>query len=167
MIYTILKGWHYSLPPFPVFVCGNEINKTISISKEAWFEKKTVDDEDINKLVGVSFGLGGIHKNSFRVGWKPSKYKHNIDLYAYYYNNEGKHTSEFLTTIFTSYHYNLAVRWDSNNLFEIDIDGENYFCKKLEIKQTWLKFFCRPYNGGNNKAKKTYDIRISKLMKGI
>ena len=162
MIYTIFKGWHFSLPHLPIFVCSNEINKTIVISKEAWFEKKTVDDEDINKLFGVSFGFSGIHKNSFRIGWKPSKYKHNIDLYAYYYNNEGKHTSEFLTTIFNSYHYHMAIRWDTNNMFEVDIDGENYFMEKLKIKQSKLKFFCRPYHGGQNRANRTYNIVIKK-----
>ena len=162
MIYKIFKNWHYSLPPLPVFICGNEINKTVVISKEAWFEKKTVDDEDINKLFGVSFGVNGVHKNSFRIGWKPSKYRNNIDLYAYYYNNEGKHTSEFLTTVFTSYHYHMAIRWDSNGMFEVDIDGENYFMKSLSIKKSNLKFFCRPYNGGQNRAKKNYEITIKK-----
>ena len=162
MIYKIYKNSHYSLPPLPIFICGNEINKTIVISKEAWFEKKTVDDEDINKLFGVSFGINGVHKNSFRIGWKPSKYKHNIDLYAYYYNNEGKHTSEFLTTIFTSYHYHMAIRWDTNNMFEVDIDGENYFMKRLKIEQSKLKFFCRPYHGGQNRANRTYNIVIKK-----
>ena len=162
MIYTIFKGWHFSLPSLPIFVCSNEINKTVVISKEAWFEKKAVDDEDINKLFGVAFGILGVHKNSFRIGWKPNKIKGNIDLYAYYYNNEGKHTSEFLTTIFTSYHYKMSIQWDNNNMFSVDIDGENYFMRELKIKQSKLKFFLRPYNGGDNKAKNTYTIIINK-----
>lgn len=160
MIYTILKNWHYSLPPYPLMVCGNEINKKVVISKEAWYEKTNVDDEDINKLFGVVFGILGVHRNSFRIGWKPSKYKGNIDLYAYYHNNEGKHTSEFLTTIFTSYHYNMSIKWDNNNMFSVDIDGENYFLKELKIKQSKLKLYLRPYHGGDNKAKNTYEIII-------
>lgn len=160
MIYTILKNWHYSLPPYPFMVFGSEINKKVVISKEAWFEKTNVDDEDINKLFGVAFGILGVHKNSFRIGWKPSKYKGNIDLYVYYYNNEGKHTSEYLTTIFTSYHYNMSIKWDNNNMFSVDIDGENYFMRRLGIKQSLLKFFLRPYHGGDNKAKNTYEIII-------
>ena len=160
MEYTIYKNWHYSLPPYPLMVCGNELNKKVIISKEVWFEKTNVDDEDINKLFGVAFGILGVHKNSFRIGWKPNKMKGNIDLYAYYYNNEGKHTSEFLTTIFTSYHYKMSIRWDSNNMFSVDIDGENYFYKKLEIEQSWFKSFLRPYHGGDNKAKNRYEIAL-------
>ena len=164
MIYTIYKNFHYSLPIYPLLVCANEIKRKVIITKEAWFEKTNVDDDDINKLFGVSFGIRGIHQNSFRIGWKPSKNKFEIELYAYYYNNEGKHTSEYLTTIFTSYHYNMHVRWDNNNMFEINIDGENYFMKKLNINQSCVKFFCRPYHGGNNRAKNKYTIA---LMKGI
>lgn len=54
----------------------------------------------------------------------------------------------------------MAIRWDSNGMFEVDIDGENYFIKKLKIKQSKLKLFCRPYHGGNNKAKNKYEIII-------
>ncbi len=160
MIYTIRKNCHYSLPPYPFMICGNEINKEVVISKEAWFEKTNVDDEDINKLFGVAFGILGVHKNSFRIGWKPNKMKGNIDLYAYYYNNEGKHTSEFLNTIFTSYHYNISIQWDGNNIFSVDIDGENYFMRELKIKQNPLKFFLRPYHGGDNRAYNKYSIAI-------
>lgn len=160
MIYTIRRGWHYSLPPYPLMVCSNEINKKVVISKEAWFNRTNVDDEDINKLFGISFGLFNVHKNSFRIGWKPNKMKGNIDLYVYYYNNEGKHTSEYLTTIFTSYHYNISIQWDSNNIFSVDIDGENYFMRELKIKQCPLKFFLRPYHGGDNRAKNRYEIAL-------
>ncbi len=44
----------------------------------------------------------------------------------------------------------------------MNIDGENYFMGELKIKQSPLKFFLRPYHGGNNKAKNTYTIIINK-----
>ena len=162
MKYTILKNWHYSFPLYPLLVSNNEIKRKVIIPKDAWFKKVNADDEDINKLFGVSFGLFGIHKNSFRVGWKPSIRKFEIELYVYYYNNENKHTSQYLTSIYTSYHYNIAIRWDSNNMFAVDIDGENYFMRRLAINKNCPMFFCRPYHGGNNKAKNKYSLAVMK-----
>lgn len=163
MIYTILKNWHYSLPPYPFMVFGKGINKKINFSKEAWTETYPNQYVGINKLFGISFGILGVHKNSFRIGWMSNpKQKNTIDLYAYYYDNNNVHTSLLLETISAGLTYNMSIRWDSNNVFEVDIDGENVFCKTLKIKQSKLKFFHRPYHGGKERSKNKYWIIMKK-----
>ena len=163
MIYTIYKNWHYSLPFYPLFVRGKEIDRKVNFSKECWGKTYPNQYTFTNKLFGVSFGILGVHKNSFRIGWKPNtKQKQMIDLYAYYYDNNNMHTSLFLETVSTGLTYNMSIRWDSNNVFEVDIDGENVFCKTLKIKQSKLQFFHRPYHGGKERSKNKYWIIMKK-----
>lgn len=161
MIYTIRKNCHYSLPPYPLMVCSNEINKKVVISKEAWFEKTNTDDEDINKLFGVAFGILGVHKNSFRIGWKPDfNIAGKILLYAYYYNNDNQHISQLIGSVYVEEQFNIRILWNDNNYFSIKLNNYIVFNKELQIKQSYIKFYLRPYHGGNNKSRYKYNVTL-------
>ena len=165
MKYTILKNWHYSFPVYPLLVLNNEIKRKIIIPKQAWFEKINVDDYDINKLFGVSFGLFGIHKNSFRIGWKPDfNIKGKIILYTYYYNNENKHTSKIIGYLYVEQTNTITIKWyKETNTFIVKLNNYVVFYEQLKIKQTSIKFFARPYHGGNNKSRCTYNVKLIKI----
>jgi hypothetical protein len=69
MKYTILKNWHYSIfnPLKHKWIRLNcqEVRFKFTIPKSAWYPKENEDDEDWNKLFGVAYGFGKIHKEFF------------------------------------------------------------------------------------------------------
>lgn len=88
---------------------------------------------DINKLFGITFGLFGIHKNSFRVGYNSKG--ESIDLYFYVYN-DGKrnfHRSYSINPVYTEKIVVAASATNQhrygNNQIEVKL--------KIEIPKTW------------------------------
>ena len=72
--YTILKNWHYAFLFFGRFLGWHYNKKNYSLnfkfSKECWWKiPRNIDDYDINKLCGLSFG----HKKVLYASgaWRP------------------------------------------------------------------------------------------------
>ncbi len=68
------------------------INKK-SVAYNVIFSKSCLYDSEkiagVNKLFGLTFGLGNVHKTSVRFGWQPNK-NNKIEIYAYYYDFDGR-----------------------------------------------------------------------------
>ena len=158
--YKILKGWHYAFVLFRR-LGGWSYNEQrflikFKLSKECWWSpKRNKDDGDLNKLIGLSFGVFGIHKNSLRLVWRPDfDNRGKIQIYGYVYDTKIKgHTTKYITTVSTE-----QLNYASFNIFpdkyrisvnNITIEMDNPTADKKVQKTLY------PYVGGDNTAIRT------------
>lgn len=84
MNYTILIGWKYCLPPFPIF----SWNKNVFVWTDIVFDNSFIydigeDQKDIQKLCGVAWG--SVHENSARFGCRYAG-EGMVEILAYCYD---------------------------------------------------------------------------------
>jgi hypothetical protein len=88
--YFILKGWHFSLH-FPMLWFGRtkEFNIKAQFTDSCRYNLETRDQDDINKLFGVSLGMfpGAHKKNSIRIGWRYDIATDEIQVFWYLHEN--------------------------------------------------------------------------------
>ncbi len=165
MIYTIKQGRHYSniLNPNRLWVGYgvHHIDFSFQFLNNPCYVLGNEDDWDINKLFGISFGPEH-HKNSFRIGWRPTN-DNMISLHSYYYNH-GTRKDSFIYAI----NYNSVVdggitidREAGKITTWISVNGNSVWSKidfNFDDVSLW-SFRLFPYFGGNARA--THDIHLS------
>lgn len=82
----ILKGFHYSTFTPRLFYSKN-FSRSVSVKFDRSCAYEIEEKSCVNKLWGISFGLFGVHKNSYRFGWTYNKEQDNITIWSYVYNN--------------------------------------------------------------------------------
>ena len=133
----------------------------VIFSENCLYKFNDVDDYDINKLFGLSFGFH--HNNSIRFGWNTDGDK--IGIYAYCYNS-----GERIVYKITSLPTNIT------NSFEINVYNDFYqlsiYNKMSNSVTTWTinkpqtpKWGYRlfPYFGGNKCAPHDMEIHMKKI----
>lgn len=127
------------------------------------------DDDDINKLYGLCFGMGP-HMFSYRIGWNSTSDK-TVGYYQYYYVR-GK---RFMVPI-GSYPSNLRIRWKImplrhlNQIQVVYVIGTkvNTFTTPFDFTgaSKWtFKLF--PYFGGNNVSMRDFNVNITEYSGNI
>lgn len=165
--WTIFKGWHFSLSNilsrFKLRRGTAPISVDLNFHESCWFKYKDADDNDVNKLVGVSFGRH--HTNSVRVGWVPNfDKKDKIALYFYTYNNGIRSIVKF-KEIWCGLNYTLIIRFSEKentctfNLYRKDF-LENEKAIPFVIPKTTLGYYLWPYFGGNKTAPHTMKMGL-------
>jgi hypothetical protein len=124
-----------------------------------WKEPRNNDDNDVNKLCGITFGFFGLHKNSIRLGWKPDFSKiGKVKIYVYWYEN-GKRESFEITTVDILNTYNACIYIkDDTYIVTVNRETRSIWFKNKKISKWNLKTF--PYFGGNNSAPKNIIIEL-------
>lgn len=165
MKYTILKNWHYSIfNPFKhkwIRLDCQEVRFKFTIPKNAWYPKENEDDEDWNKLYGVSYGFFGIHKNSLRIAWKPdftTPYRFQLAYYSY---EKGVRVTKKLCSIFAGEQTEAQIYTTKDNYTSVFVNDDYRYYEKSNVKRSWIGFTCKPYHGGDNPTKGTYTIIIN------
>lgn len=95
----IKAGSHYhQMPPFTSlpWIGERRIERYVTFGPGCEYDAIPYNADDVNKLVGLSFGFGGVHKNSARFGWRWSKSEQCIELLAYCYVNGERNWDEQL-----------------------------------------------------------------------
>lgn len=156
--YIIPKGWHYSLHlPKPYLGIKKNFNIKVKFTDSCRYNLNNADQQDINKLFGVSFGSH--QDNSIRIGWNYNLVTGEIDIYSYEYERGirwlftkiGSVAIGDLTYIDLSLaHYTYSIRINDG------ISGfGNYIFNYPAIK---LGYYLYPYFGGNQPA--PHDVKI-------
>ena len=83
--YTIKAGQHYSFHLPKLYVGKKDFKITCQFTESCRYDLGTIDQLDINKLAGISFGYHEI--NSIRIGWNYNWKNNKIDLYWYIYED--------------------------------------------------------------------------------
>ena len=165
MKYTILKNWHYSIfNPLKhkwIRLDCQEVRFKFVIPKNAWFSKENEDDEDWNKLYGVSYGLFGIHKNSLRIAWKPDFEVKNKFQLAYYAYENGKKVTKKICSVFGDCQYEGQIYLHNDGDVSVFINDDYRYFDKCDVRTSYIAFTCKPYHGGDGKSKNKYAISIN------
>jgi hypothetical protein len=155
--YLIKKGNHYcNVNIFErLFAIGWKVKQfsvSFRLNKECWWAPpRNSDDNDLNKLCGISFGVND-HSNSVRFAWVPDFTQNGvIKIYGYVYDKlSSGHVSKFIT----------SVKVDEVNSGVIKVSGNQYIltvgATSISMDNTHgdsnLCFRLYPYFGGNNTA---------------
>jgi len=156
--YTIKEGTHGPRFDFALH-CG--IRK---MSFKALFDKSCIYDkidkeDDLNKLRGFSYGRH--HKNSVRIGWKPSRIiPYKIEIWSYMYIN-GKRKYEHIVDVDVNTLVNYSITWADENIVIIVRDALQ--CSKVyktpaPVPKFKFGYHMFPFFGGNAPA--PHDMRI-------
>lgn len=161
--YTIPQAKHSSGFHFKPHICNKFLQYDITFNRSAQYLFRDIDQYDINKLFGVSYGLH--HNNSARFGWRSvGNYSPKVEILAYCYIN-GKRVEEDGDNLFIAivdldspYTYRINV---TKNVYNFTILQNNRIIGEKEIEHNGLTFWgyhLYPYFGGNKKA--PHDINI-------
>ena len=155
--YKISQGKHrsgiYTKPH--IFKCN--LLKTVTFNKSAVYQFDDVDQYDINKLFGLSYGYH--HNNSARFGWRsPGKHSSMIEIVAYCYV-DGKRVKEDGHSLFVA-----MVPIDEPFEYKLHTNEKaHYFTVTQGMRVLGTKeiphngvpcwgYHLYPYFGGNKKA---------------
>ena len=108
--YKVKKGKHYSGIRIKPFYKSKNIKLKVKFYNTCWYDIKKYGDH-VNKLYGI--GDFNIHKNSDRIGWRPSDKIGYIDLFKYKYRDSQRTIEKFRTIKVLKY-------------FDIETDAPEY-----------------------------------------
>jgi len=173
----IKKGRHFACG-LPAFLDGMGIvrNAEVIYSKNIMFDesckyilegKDAVNQPAWSKLCGFCLGLRGIHRDSFRFGWRydPEK-KGMIEIAALIYNG-GKVVREYAWDVVIGYKYRFNIMYLEAVHEVVFWVRDAYGCEvakdksyKVEVPKSRLRFGCGFYFGGRSKAPNDMEIKI-------
>lgn len=159
MKYTFKKGWHYAWHWFKLYFSREGlIEHTVNFSKECVYSFGSIEDFDVNKLFGRSFGLH--HKNSVRFGWRANAEKKTILIYMYNYKDGIRQIKELCSCI-PGRSYTFKIKYNKKvALFEVsEKNWKTKFSMEINAK-TKLGYKLYPYFGGTNPAPHKMSIEI-------
>lgn len=163
MKYLIPKGFHFSIPPLPIFHFNvKKVKYYIKFDRNCWYKREDVIYTGINKLCGLGFGLNH-HIDSVRIGWQPDFDNENkINLYSYWYDeSDNKEYQKYpLGEVCTDTGFEISIKID-NDEYEVMVFGQKFYIDN-EIPDKKWGLWLRPYFGGKSRSPKTMKIWISK-----
>ena len=154
--YQIKSGNHRSGIFFRPFL-KSRLSFCAKFSQSCIYNFNTVDQFDINKLMGFSRGLH--HHNSARIGWRSKEDK--IEIVSYCYINKIRIQEETLAIISPEENIYCSI-FDKKTSWIISVQTISFY-KKIEIpKDNVIKFgyMLFPYFGGNMTAPNNMEINI-------
>ena len=156
ILYVIKKGKHYCDRRFPRFRFTEKkytVTRNLLFTTSCLYHFNSVNDFDINKLFGITFGLDPV-KNSVGFGWNCEDTDGKISLFVLIYSNG-----------IMCFNYIGSVKVERWNKYTIDVNGNivtlylnGVVAGVFVIKTSHFIVFNRPYFGGDNAAPK--DILI-------
>lgn len=154
--YTIKKGEHSS---------GNHFNLTQSTHLEAYiqltescnYQLNSVDQLDINKLIGLSDALS--HSDaSVRFGWRSIDGQLEIHAYIRY---GGRHTAYYLGTVEPDEVFYTRIQIFPNE-YRLKLRNQETRIGRAS-QYTGIRYQLYPYFGGNQKAPHDIQINIKEI----
>jgi hypothetical protein len=167
MVHIIRKNTHKSdNRKFRLFLFKKKISHNVFFNNNCEYNLDGIDQFDINKLFGMSFGFH--HKNSARFGWRWSEENQSMEILAYVYRN-GERVKEWDENIkicnlkpFESAEMSIDVK-DDNFVFTVK-KLNPYSTYTTKIKHGNLKlwgYYLNPYFGGNRESPHDMTIMLS------
>jgi hypothetical protein len=165
--YLIKKGNHYcNVSIFErIFSIGYNVKRIFfrfKLHPECWWSPaRNSDDNDLNKLYGLTYGLNSDHSNSVRLAWKPDfGVNGKIDIYGYIYDEQlnSQHISQYIASVQTGADC-MAMITNNGNKYEFMVNSINAEMPNNH-PDPGLCFRLFPYFGGNNTAPNNMTIEI-------
>lgn len=156
--YVIKKGQHNSGIHLSIhFKKEIEMKRQVLFDESCEYNIQNDDQEDVNKLFGVSFGLH--HKNSARFGWRWSVDKRKIEILTYTYIDGVR---DFVSLQFVDLNETLTLTLIAKaDTYYFKIGTSELLINK-NISPSY-GYFLYPYFGGNKVAPHNIIININKI----
>ncbi len=126
-----------------------------------WAPPRNNDDNDLNKLTGIAYGLS-VHSNSVRLTWVPDfTVNGKIKIYGYTYDEKSadpKFTYLYITSVQVGQSCTGCIEVQGNK-YAITVNGVTVLMDNLHPDPN-LCFRLYPYFGGNNTAPQDMIIEI-------
>jgi hypothetical protein len=160
MRYFIPKGWHFSIPKFPIFYTKSEFEWNVKFNNTCKY-KIGADQMDWNKLVGISNTLDP-RIDSIRFVWRYDSYFDMFEIGVY---KETNNKWEVKTLTYVLKEANLKMKFYNSFVELIGYDGRNLNHAKivLEFKKNKLTLRTNPYFGGNVPAPHCMNLNLTEL----
>ncbi len=157
--------WPYWLRWFPWLINTTEIKRSVVFSTESKYWLHTADQQDWNKLFGISFTISP-HRNSARYGWRYNPEINKFQLCAYCYLN-GESIMEPLCDLQVNHVYLChIIITNEDYLFRVYRRHDMAVMCSTAISKGHRKkngYLLGPYFGGNNAAPDDIKIQLSKF----
>lgn len=134
--------------------------------ESAWYPKFTRDDHDLNKLVGISFGM--FNKKSMRLAWKPSDDDAKIKVYSYV--DDGKETRwQYITSVNIGERFWFSLWTNRDCVYYLIHRGKYGYSvmeklpKGITMPEKYWGYLQSPYFGGDNKAPQCIKIEFNDI----
>jgi len=159
-LYTIKKECHSSGIRFRPCFFKKQMDFCVKFFYNCKYDLDNIDQLDINKLAGYSYGLH--HINSARIGWRYDIAKDKIELFGYVYN-QGKRTTKHILFVDINKLHNCQIKTEKDHyLFNVNNDTQNHtIIIPRTNKLMWFGYKLFPYFGGNRKAPHQMYIMLS------
>ena len=171
-IYLLKEGKNYSNGiNAKLLLNPTGMKHTVNFNKNCLYDLRTVDQSDINKLFGFSFGYH--HHNSIRFGWRSNVQRQKIEILAYMHK-EGKLIQEWdddisMGFLDTDRDYHLELKYlkgptgFDTYYFSIKDEYDILHATAFEAPKFLLPLGYKlyPYFGGNRKAPHDMLITLS------
>lgn len=158
-VYKIRKGNHYSFHlPSPYFGLKKNFVLKVLFNESCKYNLVDVDQFDLNKLWGVSFG--NHLKNSIRIGWRYNIKSDKIELGAYIHEN-GIIGCRWIGELETGIKYDIDFDLTKVGFgVAISYTPAHFEYKEFDFNypKTKIGYYLFPYFGGNKTA--PHDIKI-------
>jgi hypothetical protein len=140
-----------------------KLRAKISFGSACWYNTEVAGDH-VNKVIGINFGLLP-HKNSIRLGWRPSNKANRLELMPYTYVNGTRYILEEHKIIYPvqsiiAFH----LDWDNSvKSWKFRLFDRNEVLLNCQIpiqKVLTIAYLQSPYFGGEPKAPHDMDLHI-------
>lgn len=168
MTFTFHKGYHRARPLYwlhwwPLLISPDSISRRVMFLLSAKYDLHGEDQEDQNKLFGLSYGK--IHRNSARFGWRYDLNKKKFILSAYCYLN-GTRIMQDLCEAVASHWYDCHIITSGHSyIFRVMNENGDILCTEHISKGHYKKtgWILGPFFGGNQAAPNNMIIQIKKI----
>ena len=163
--YTVEKGNHYCLHGQWLHINQNGMVVSFTVHPESSYETMIpqANQQDVNKIGGITFGLNGIHENSIRIGMcGDATDASSMYVYLYYYNHGTRTMVQLTKTLYGIYNsWYIAFDRTNNQLKVINRMGSDKFTMPYDFNgvPNW-GFYCYPYFGGTQVAPVDYVVDL-------
>lgn len=158
--YIIKKGEHYSAHPVKPYFGKTSFKVTVNFDESCRYDLGGVDQLDVNKLFGVSFGNHEV--NSIRIGWAYNLETLKMDIYTYTYENSVRKINKIGScSLAENVVINLKLNFGSSTYQTnsiISIPQEQVFAYSYPALKAG--YYLYPYFGGNNPAPHEMSIQM-------
>jgi predicted transcriptional regulator len=159
--YFIKKGNHRSGFFLNLYLKMFKTKHQVIFSQNCIYKFGDVDDLDINKLFGISFGFH--HKNSMRFGWNVDGDK--IAIHYYYYKLGKRFMNKMVSIPVETVHTFEITVYDAYYELKVsDTNGKTIGWANI-VKPKTVKWGYRlfPYFGGNRVAPHDVTIKMKRI----
>lgn len=157
--YNIKRGRHHCDQRKPTLWNKNEIQFLVKFDSTCIYAIDSIDQADVNKLIGIADNAFQPSKNSARLGWRYDLQKQKIEVLTYTHQNR-KFDFTPICYVDINKEYNCSITLNDKYTFKVN---DNTIEQSRSSKQKHFHCLLFFYFGGNQNAPHDISVQIKIL----